>query len=262
MPTDLTVDRHLEGLRAAMVAFVRYADRAGTSAPVPTCPGWTVGDLVAHQGMVHRWAASHLRGEAPEKGRATERWEAEGRREPDPLEWLRDGVVELAQAVAAASDDLDALVFLADAPPARAFWARRQCHETTMHAVDALAACLGRLPGAAEVDWVPDELAVDGIDELLAGFLPRRTSGLRTPEPAVLLVRPDDSAWCWRVELSGRPPVTTRLKAEPDQLDEDADWELTGTPVELYLRMWNRSEPPVPVPAGDHDAGLAAVRWG
>src|SRR6478736_4182599 len=50
MPTELTLAAHLEGLRVALVALVRYADRAGPEAPVPTCPGWTVRDLVAHTG--------------------------------------------------------------------------------------------------------------------------------------------------------------------------------------------------------------------
>ena len=89
MPTELPLPRHLEGLRAAMVAFVRYADRAGLDAPVPTCPDWTVRDLVAHQGMVHRWAAALVRGERRRRRRT--RVEAAGRAEPDPLEWLRDG---------------------------------------------------------------------------------------------------------------------------------------------------------------------------
>ena len=54
MPTELLPAQHLEGLRAAMVAFVRYAERAGLDAPVPTCPGWSVRDLVAHQDTGNR----------------------------------------------------------------------------------------------------------------------------------------------------------------------------------------------------------------
>ena len=63
MSTDLPLAAHLEGLRAALVAFTRYVDHAGLRAPVPTCPDWTVRNLVAHQGMVHRWAAAIVRGE-------------------------------------------------------------------------------------------------------------------------------------------------------------------------------------------------------
>src|SRR6185369_15325990 len=105
---------------------------------------------------------------------------------------------ELARAITAAPEDLSTFVFLNDAPPARRFWARRQCHETTMHAVDALAASLGRPPKAGEV-WIGVELAGDGIDELLAGFLTRPRAPLRSDEEALLVVRPDDLPDWWKV---------------------------------------------------------------
>lgn len=245
MPTDLSVDRHLSGLRCAMVAFVRYADRAGLAAPVPTCPGWTVRDLAAHQGMVHRWAAALLRGEAVAEPEA---WERAGAAELDPLEWLRDGAVELARAIHDAPDDVRAPVFLNDAPAARAFWARRQCHETTVHAVDAQAAALGRPPKAEEIGWVDQELAVDGLDELLAGFLTRRRSQLRMPEESLLVVRPVDADSRWRLTLSPDPAVTVRVEETGDGRgdgtgDQDADWVIEGSARELYLRLWNRTEP-------------------
>ena len=39
----------------------------------------------------------------------------------------------------------------------------------------------------------------------------------------------------------------------------DPDWELTGSAVELYLRLWNRTDPTDPVD-GDW-RHLTAVRW-
>ena len=104
---------------------------------MPTCPGWTVRDLLAHQGMVHRWATAVVRGDDP----ATvddAAIEAEGRAAPDPVGWLLDGAAALVDALQAAPDDLAVMTFLKEAPPARQFWARRQCHETTVHALDAL----------------------------------------------------------------------------------------------------------------------------
>jgi uncharacterized protein (TIGR03083 family) len=219
-----------------MVAFVRYAERAGLAAAVPTCPGWTVRDLVAHQGMVHRWAAALVRGEQDVD---PDGFEAAGRAEPDPLEWLRDGAIELAAALTRAPADLRAPVFLHDAPPPREFWARRQCHETTVHAVDALAAALGRYP-AAEETWIEVDLAADGIDELLGGFVTRPRSRLRCEEDAVLVVDPDDIVDWWRVDLGPHPAVTTRGRGVAD----DGDWELDGTAVELYLALWNRGRRP------------------
>ena len=219
-----------------MVAFLRYADRAGLGAPVPTCPDWTVRDLVAHQGMVHRWAAALVRGEADIDPDA---FEAEGRDEPDPLEWLRDGVVDLAETLTRAPGDAKAIVFLNDAPAPREFWARRQCHETTVHAVDAMSAALGRRPDPAET-WIETDLAVDGIDELLGGFLTRPRSRLRCDEESVLVVAPDDAPDWWQVDLGPRPAVTTRRTGPR----ADGDWVLNGSAVDLYLSLWNRTERP------------------
>lgn len=241
MPTQLPTARHLDGLDEAKRAFVAYARRAGLEAPVPTCPDWTVLDLVAHQGMVHRWATALVRGEWPnDEGVAA--YQQEGRAAADPLRWLADGADQLGRTLATAPDDLEAVVFLQDAPPPRAFWARRQCHETTMHAVDALAASLGRPPRADEV-WIDPELAGDGIDELLGGFLARPRSQLRCEDERLLVVRPDDLPDWWEVSMGPRPATTVRRSA-PDAPEEEPDWELTGGAVELYLRLWNRSEAP------------------
>ena len=146
-----------------------------------------------------------------------------------------------------------ALVFLNDAPSARAFWARRQCHETTIHAVDALAASSVGPRGPASSGSTPCWPG-DGIDELLGGFLTRPRSRLRCDEDALLVVRPDDLADWWEVELGPRPAVTTR-RTTGDESPDDADWELTGGAVELYLRLWNRTEPP------EEWRRLTAVTW-
>jgi uncharacterized protein (TIGR03083 family) len=256
MPTTLEPRDHLDGLREAMLAFVRYADRAGLRAAVPTAPEWTVRQLVAHQGMVHRWAASGIRGPL---GDATA-MEEEGLRHPDPLEWLRDGAVEVAGAIHRAPDDLDAPVFLRDAPPPKRFWARRQCHETTIHAVDALAAALGRPPHAVET-WIREPLALDGIDELLRGFLPRSRSRLRTEEPTTVGVRPDAGGRAWLLEVGPQPPVTTEVAPGDGRLDE-ADVLLEGGPVALYLTLWNRSDETGPVEGLSLWRERARVVWG
>jgi uncharacterized protein (TIGR03083 family) len=252
VPTELTFDRHLEGLRSAMVALVRYADRAGPDAAVPTCPGWTVLDLVAHQGMVHRWATGLVRGEW-QLDTDVEAFSRDGRDAEDPLEWLRDGVVELVSTLTRAPADLEAPVFLHDAPSPRAFWARRQCHETTMHAVDALAAALGRPPAAAET-WIGPELAADGVDELLGGFVPRARSQVRCEEEGLLVVSPSDAPDWWAVRIGPGPAVTTRRRGPRT----DGDWVLDGPVVELYLRLWNRGTAD---PGADRWRDLAAVAW-
>jgi len=226
------LERHLAGLRTAVDALADHAEAAGLGAAVPTTPDWDVRRLVAHQGLVHRWATGAILGQRIDDD-ATER---EGLQADDPVAWLRSGAARLATTIQEAPDDLDALVFLADAPPARRFWARRQCHETTIHAVDALSADLGRYPRAADT-WIDDDLALDGIDELLTGFLPRPISRLRTDDPTTVAVLPDDSERRWLVTVSERPPVTTRGEG-----DRSADVVLVGSAVALYLTLWNRSD--------------------
>lgn len=249
-----TLAAHLEGLRAAVVALGRSAGAAGLASPVPTTPDWTVRRLVAHQGMVHRWATATVRRTTADP----DRWEEEGRRAADPVEWLHDGAVGLVAALHEAPDDLAAPVFLADAPSPRRFWARRQCHETTVHAVDALSAALGRYPVAADAPWITTEVALDGIDELLTGFLPRPVSRLRSEDPLRIVVRPDEGERAWLVEVGPRPPVTTRLTG---RVDVPADVELAGSAVALDLTLWNRSDEVSPTGDWDLWRDSAQVRW-
>ena len=230
MRPDVDLSEHLEGLRAALAAFIDHADSAGLDAAVPTAPGWNVRDLVAHQGMVHRWAAANVRRTPSEP----EAFTSEGLESADPLLWLHDGALDLIEAIQSADDDLHALVFLNDAPAPRQFWARRQCHETTIHAVDALSASLGHSPLAADT-WITREIAIDGIDELVTGFLTRGRSRLRSERPTRFAVRPTDAEQSWAVTVSEQPAVTERDGGG------DADVVLEGPVVALYLSLWNRS---------------------
>ncbi|WP_211357200.1 maleylpyruvate isomerase family mycothiol-dependent enzyme [Nocardioides rubriscoriae] len=239
MPTDLTFAQHLTGLHTAMRELARYAGQAGLDVPVPSCPEWTVRRLVGHQGAVHRWAAASFRGEDLE-------WtpiEKAGRSSSDPVEWLRDGAIALVKVLVDAADDAPAPVFLRDAPPPKRFWARRQCHETTMHAVDVLGAALGRLPRADET-WLGDEagraLALDGIDELLLGFVPRSKSRLRSPEPVTIAVLPTDADDSFTVRVSDEPPVSTRVTGHEGRATGDLTIE--GTAAQLYLALWHRTD--------------------
>jgi uncharacterized protein (TIGR03083 family) len=228
----MQLEQHLDGLRRAVDAFVDSATTAGLEAAVPTTPDWNIRRLIAHQGLVHRWATGHLVAEQVDPDVV----EQEGLTADDPVTWLRTGADRLLNAIESAPDDLEALVFLADAPTPRRFWARRQCHETTMHAVDALSAVVQRYPRAADT-WIDTQVAVDGIDELLTGFLPRPRSRLRAEEPLTVAVLPEDADQRWLIAISNQPPVTARGLG-----DEDADVVLRGSAVALYLTLWNRSD--------------------
>ena len=182
MPVLVSFDDHLAAIRAQAVALATEAKAAGPVAMVPTCPRWTHRRSRAAPGhgasLGHR-ARAGAKGNRPELAAREAGLDAPARF-GDRLRWLVDGADTLIGALAAAPGDLRALRFLSDAPPARAFWARRQAHETTIHRVDAAAARQGRPPKPDEVELDP-ALAADGLDELLTGFLPRNSSRFRRP---------------------------------------------------------------------------------
>ncbi len=230
MDLDVDFSEHVEGIGEALAAFVDHARHAGPDAPVPSAPGWSVRDLVAHQGMVHRWSTATLTGLSADPVAL----EAEGRATADPVGWLHEGGLEVLRALEEAPEDLEARVFLPTDLSPRRFWARRQCHETTIHAIDAHAARLGRLPTAAET-WVTRHLALDGIDELLAGFLSRKRSTLRSETPLRIAIQPTDVERSWLVHVSTEPPVVER------GAHGRADHHFRADAETLFLALWNRS---------------------
>ncbi len=228
---DLDFSECVEGIRTALAGFVSFARKAGLDAPVPTAPEWNVRQLLAHQGMVHRWAAANVNGVEVD----SDALEAEGLEAADPVLWLRDGGLRLIKALQDAPEDLEAPVFLKNAPDPRHFWARRQCHETTIHSIDAQSAALGRIPHAVDTE-VTREVSLDGIDELLRGFHTRKRSGLRSDSPIGLAIRPTDVDRSWYVEVSNEPAVVHQDSRER------ADLVIEGPAEALYLALWNRTD--------------------
>jgi uncharacterized protein (TIGR03083 family) len=233
MSVDFGVDfsEYLEALRESLDSFIADARSAGLDAPVPTAPGWDVRRLIAHQGMIHRWATDCVHGQRVDESG----YETEGLESGDPVLWLREGGLRLIAALKEAPVDLEAFVFLNNARPPRLFWARRQCHETTIHSVDVLAAKLGRFPTADET-WVTQQIALDGIDELLTGFLTRPKSKLRSDEPISFAIRATDVDHAWSVQVSTEAPVVQSGR------HDRADHVLEGSAEQLYLALWNRSD--------------------
>lgn len=195
-------------------------------------------DLLAHAGMVHRWAAGVVRGELNSRNSdaATERFDADGRHAVDAGAWLVAGATDLADALTAAPDDLQRFFFLNDAPPPKLAWTRRQCHETTIHGVDGLSARLGRVPSAAEVD-LDAQIATDGIDELLRGFATRRSEALTVGSPMSVVVEATDTGRTWTLRLS-----SGQAFCDEGTATRQPDSRVRGTAAQVYLGLWNRGD--------------------
>jgi uncharacterized protein (TIGR03083 family) len=235
----MDVAEHLDHLADAGSRLAAAAGRAALSDPVPTCPEWSVRDLVRHTGAVHRWATMHVRDRPAQVIRRPQE-ELVGGWPPDDdlLAWFRNGHETLLAELRAAPADLECATFLS-APSPLAMWSRRQAHETTIHRIDAELA-------AGVTSPVDPALAADGIDELLTCFITRPGRGPHREVPAALAIRPTDVDAGWTVRLSPDDVEVARDGAEvaldaPGALGDEADVVVRGPASDLYLLVWNRA---------------------
>jgi len=254
MPASLAFERYVDVITTSASRMISTVERAGFDVEVVTCPTWDGSALIAHQAMVHRWATANLRGDDP----SAVPNQTEIRETVDDLgAYFREGLDGLVAAMREAPADVEALVFLNDAPPAKLFWARRQAHENTIHMVDALSAEVGRVPTAADAA-IDLDVALDGIDELLCGFFTRGRSKIFEGTDYDVEVTPTDSDQRWTLHVAER--MTTIADS-----DGDASVRIAGPADAIYLALWNRGDE-VEVIGDDGllDRWRAAqrVRWG
>lgn len=220
----MQISEYVEALDRAGRRLADAADRVGLIAESPYCPGWQVRDAVAHTGGVHRWATSFVITGRAEPYRAEDEDQFFAAPEDELVDWFRAGHAKLVDALRTADPELACWSFL-PAPSPVAFWARRQLHETTIHAIDA--------GSTTEVD---QHIAVDGIDELLTGFFSRRRKRHADDPPLMLRLRTTDTADDWTIRVrAGVCEVTTDGTSAPVTI--------AGTAAELYRLLWNRWDP-------------------
>jgi uncharacterized protein (TIGR03083 family) len=156
--TAISDDRLLAEVVSSTATLAKLIDGADLTRPVPTCPDWTLRQLVTHLGRVHRWAGEMIDIRSPEP--IPFRQAPNGRLPDDPAEhaaWLNEGAAHLANSVRAAGSDL---VWTHHGLQTAGGWARRMAHETAVHRADGEIA-FGQRP------VIGTGMAVDGIDEWL-----------------------------------------------------------------------------------------------
>lgn len=212
-----------KALRAAAVT-------AGPTADVPTCPKWTVHDLVSHIAGVHAWVCSALQLTA-DSGRPA--WPTPPDDWDELLTWWDDTRATMLARLAADDPAKQVWGFV---PEFRTvgWWARRQAHETAIHRLDAEHAAHETVPTLI----FDPEFASDGIDEVVAMMSPFRARSKR-PEVTVegtLLVHAADAGRAWLVHAnSGVVSV-----GPADGAATDTDASLVGTADAVYRAVWKR----------------------
>ncbi len=209
------------------------------SAEVPSCPGWSVRDLICHVAEVyeHKIACTAL-------GRAPDPWPPDWPADRDPIEWLGDAHERLLEMFDRSDPTTPSATWW---PPDQTvgFWARRMAHETAVHRADAELA-IGTQPS------VDADLAVDGVDEILVIML----AGDWSDEP-------DEAATGQRVAISaGGSSWSVTLERGSVTVSEDGgagDAALGGDPSEVLLWLWGRSPDERVTRSGD-EAALRLLR--
>jgi uncharacterized protein (TIGR03083 family) len=240
----MEIAEHITAVGQEAKLFAQAAEEGGCEVNVPTCPGWTMRDLVRHLSEVHLWAAAHVaqphdKPWVDDLAELAVFWPDLAVFWPDDKELTSSYLninANLVDALESAPPDVEAFTFL-PAPSPLAMWARRQAHETAIHRFDAQNA-------ARIVSRFDPAFASDGIDELLAGFAPRGSRFTIDPRKAIL-VHAEDTNDRWHVTMSPDGITTQRG-------DGPADATLTGAAADLYLTLWNRGMDSQIRTTGDH----------
>ena len=208
-------------LAAVSEAFERELAEADPTAPLADVD-WTVSDLAAHLGEVHRWAARCIvEGVGPPRTSAPA---------PDgsPLDWYRHSRRVLLDTLDTVDPDAPCYTFSRVDTTVR-FWHRRQLHETLVHLWDLRSATDPAAPAPAEVSA---EVCADGIDEFLDVVVGRTRAEARTDLGGVLRLEATDADCSWVLE-----PDWELLPTHPPS---GATAMLTATVADLSMVVWNQ----------------------
>lgn len=148
---------------AENASFAEILCDADLSTPVPTCPEWTLDQLMRHVGRGDRWCTQIVSsGEFVDP-----RTVSDGKPPPDrdgQIAWLREGPGALLDSVARTGADTQVWTFLGPRPAH--WWIRRRLHETAVHRADAAL--------ALDVDFdIAPAVAADGVGEYLERVVAR-----------------------------------------------------------------------------------------
>jgi uncharacterized protein (TIGR03083 family) len=201
---------------------VLAAGKAGLDAPVPTCAGWVVADVLGHLGRVHRSVSEIIERRSqvipdveipqPPAGDAV-------------LGFFEEGLDRVVAALASIAPDEP--VYSWSGEGSGRFYLRRMAHEIAVHRFDAEAA--HGVPGPFDA-----EMSVDGVDEFYAVLVPFALRRWPRPLPAGSLhLHRTDGDGEWLVRGADGAIVVTREHAK-------GDVAVRGSASDLFRFVWNR----------------------
>lgn len=222
--------RYLECLHADAA---RLRDVAGKdlSPPVPSCPGWTVTDLVRHVAETYLHKTEIMR-----RGEIPRPWPPDLSGEPPLGAFDRAYRGLRTELTTRPPGEPTPTWFTPDQTVG--FWIRRMAQESVIHRVDA------ELALGSPLAPIPDDLATDGVDEVLERFLGYGSrewaegigDDLSSCDGRSVLVTAGGHAWLVRLAPDG---VDVTAQADPAVMAPPA--AVGGTPAEVLLWLWRRA---------------------
>ncbi|MFC4857028.1 maleylpyruvate isomerase family mycothiol-dependent enzyme [Actinophytocola glycyrrhizae] len=206
---------HLESFAVQTKTFADWVHDKDPETPVPTCPRWTLADLVSHVGGTQRMVATLVGQRLTDPSAA---FAATDTGPADPARW-RAWLTETETAATEAFDSVTDDTPVWDPSGADSgvpFWARRLFGEITVHRADAAVAV------GARYDVAPEH-AVTAIDDWLETLT---SPGYAQARPEFVDAIPDtgqslhfhatDTADGWLVRRKPDLVVLERTHAEAD----------------------------------------------
>jgi uncharacterized protein (TIGR03083 family) len=239
--TSLSPD-YLGFLRADVEAMRAAAWSAGLDVPVPSCPGWSMADLLLHTAGVFQRVAATVGGRLQE---AVDRSTLPALGD-DAVGAFNAEAAAVIEALEGAAPDEPVFNWSVNQPKVAGFWRRRMAQECVIHRWDAELAASG---AAGPID---PALAVDGVDELLDVFFPARAAWF--PDAFALHgslhLHCTDVAGEWLVRLGGGVVDVGRDGGG------QGDANVRGPASDLLLFAWNRLGPDAPGLASSGDPAV------
>ena len=234
--------QYLQALARDGEAFASVAGDADLGAPVPSCPGWTLADLVYHLGEVHHFWRTIV---------ADRRDTWEGYEQPDRpadadlVAWYRSGLADTVAVLGAVDPAQSNWTWSTD--KSAAFVIRRMAQETAIHRWDA--------EQAAGLDTgVEPHLASDGIDEFLMWFADEPKEGAPAPGGSVHLHCGDvPGEWTVRLNAEGTYDI--------ERAHAKGDCALRGSASDLLLALWRRRGIDTVDVVGDADVAARFIAY-
>jgi len=213
-----TYIEHVDSLGSRLAG----AAEGALEAPVPTCPGWTVEDVVRHVAQVyeHKIASTELQ-------HVPDPWPPSWPPDRDAVGWFRDAHARLLAMFRMHHLDDPSPTWWPDDQTV-GFWARRMAHETAIHGADVEAV-------SGSVTLLDTELAVDGIDEILTIMLAGDWSEAPSPESVGQRVAVIGGDRAWVVVLE---PTEIGVA---ERSGDGVSATVGGDPSNVDLWLWGRA---------------------